>query len=83
MWSSKGETIFHLLLKEPKASRLNEQVQTPALDTMKGAQLQEAYIDFKEKKRKRRIAVRKQYEDCLDVLLSTDTLSQFHEEQIK
>ena len=78
-----GETILHLLLKEPKARVFKESIQKQPSPTAKVGQLQEAYIDFKEKRRQRRLAVRQKYEECLDVLLNTDTLSQFHEEQIK
>ena len=81
VWSSKGETVLHLLLKEPRASDWKESSKNTLPRTAKAGQT--AYINFKEKRAERRRAIRKQYLECLNVILSTETLSQFHEEQLK
>ena len=82
VWSSNGETVFHLIFKEPEATSIKRSV-TKESEPAKDGKLDENYADMKEKRRNRRKKIRENYEKCLDVILSPDPPSQFHEKQIK
>ena len=84
VWSAKGETILHLLLKESDliASKKSQDFSTETIQRGKHATEKE-WIKFRDEKRKERMEIRQKYEKCLDVVLSTETLSRFHNEQMR
>lgn len=82
VWSSHGETVLHLLLKEPEAKR-SKGSGNDELTLARNRNLDEECVKIKEKRRKTRQQIRENYEKCLDVILSTEAPSQFHEKQIK
>ena len=82
VWSSNGETVFHLIFKEPEATSLKRSVNKES-ETAKDGKLDETYVNSKKERRQRRQQTRENYEKCLDIILSSDTPSQFHEKQIK
>ena len=79
VWSSNGETVLHFLLKEPLAQRIIDSGIFSA-DEFKVPGLHEEIVN---KRRRRRLEMREKHEKCLQILLSENPLSRFHEEQMK
>jgi hypothetical protein len=83
VWSTKGETVLHLLFKESDLSASKSQeLSTETLQHGKHP-TQEDWIKFRDEKRKKRMEIREKYEKGLDVVLSTENLSRFHNEQMR
>ena len=82
VWSSNGETVFHLIFKEPEATSLKGSLSKRS-EPVKDGKIDDTYLNLKEERRNKRQQTRENYEKCLDVILSSDAPSQFHEKQIK